>query len=398
MRILLVDNEPQVLRGVCRTIDSEAEEWEVETASSALDALSILEEEPFDIVVSDMKMSHMDGADFLETVAKRFPKVLRIIFAGHADQESVIRAIRPMHQYLSKPCDPDLLIEVIRRAELFQATVASTEILCAIGRDDCLGTMPGILHEINEEIDSEKSDANSLYEVVSKDPAVCAKILHLANSAIFGLKQPVSDVAHGIAIIGVEMTRAIAIALSVVAKKNSQLAMRASSIFDHSFRVATIGHDLATEAGLEYPMVKQIYSVGLLHDIGKLVLLNTFTDRYRVVENTAATRAIPVVDAEMEEFSATHAGVGAFLLDMWGLPSELVQSVGCHHSPDLCAKSTVECQMVFAANWLANGGGDDLLQSMERDYPVDGHMATLVNRMRDWREWFLAGQEGGNDG
>src|SRR5437868_8888858 len=115
-RILFVDDEPNVLGGLRRMLRPLHHEWSTEFAESGAQALMILEKQPFDAVVSDMRMPSMSGAQLLEQVRDRYPHMVRIILTGQCDEESGLRALRVAHQMLYKPCD----------AESLKATVART--------------------------------------------------------------------------------------------------------------------------------------------------------------------------------------------------------------------------------------------------------------------------------
>jgi DNA-binding NtrC family response regulator len=112
-RILFVDDEPNILGGLRRMLRSQQHEWTTEFAEGGLQALAILDREVFDVVVSDMRMPGMTGAQLLEEVRQRFPHVVRIILTGECDKESGLRALRVAHQMLHKPCDTEILKAVI---------------------------------------------------------------------------------------------------------------------------------------------------------------------------------------------------------------------------------------------------------------------------------------------
>src|ERR1041384_908047 len=99
-RILFVDDEPNVLGGLRRMLRPLHKEWINEFAEGGQQALAVLEKEPFDIIVSDMRMPGMTGAQLLEEVGKRFPHMVRIILTGQCDEESGLRALRVAHQML----------------------------------------------------------------------------------------------------------------------------------------------------------------------------------------------------------------------------------------------------------------------------------------------------------
>lgn len=114
-KILFVDDEPNVLSGLRRSLRSQRKEWEMEFAGSGQEALAKAEEIRFDAVVTDMRMPGMDGAELLDCIAKGHPHVVRIVLSGQSDQESVMKTVGPAHQYLNKPCEIDILKGTLAR-------------------------------------------------------------------------------------------------------------------------------------------------------------------------------------------------------------------------------------------------------------------------------------------
>lgn len=355
MKILLVDDEVQVLRGVSRMLESEMDEWDVETANSGPEALNMLDSEKYNVVVSDMRMPGMDGAQLLAEIAEQFPDVLRVVLSGQADRDTVMRAIQPMHQYLAKPCDPQMLIDVISRAEVFQATILSVDVLKAIGNANCMPSIPEIVSDLNQELESNTCNTSSIAAIVSRDPVVSARILQLANSAIFGLQHPVVELDQAIGVIGSEMVRSLVLTQALMAEGKHDTLLPTEKLFEHSFRTAVVTRELAEIASLDFRQLNTIFTGGLLHDIGKVLLVNAFPERYEKVLAQAQSANRPVSEFELREFGATHEGVGAYLLEMWGIPAEIIEIVGAHHNFEVCAKRNLRFQIVYAANWIANG-------------------------------------------
>ena len=116
MRILFVDDEATLLEGLRRTLRPQRARWEMEFASGGLDALRMMDVSRFDVVVTDMRMPGMDGAQLLEQVRERFPRAVRIVLSGYCDMESTLRAVNFAHQVLQKPCDATRLLQAIERA------------------------------------------------------------------------------------------------------------------------------------------------------------------------------------------------------------------------------------------------------------------------------------------
>lgn len=111
--ILFVDDEPNVLSGLQRLLRPMRHEWDMYFAAGGKEALSLLAEKQVDVIVSDMKMPGMDGAALLEEVRQRYPQTTRIILSGYSEKELSIRTTGTVHQYLSKPCNPDTLRDAI---------------------------------------------------------------------------------------------------------------------------------------------------------------------------------------------------------------------------------------------------------------------------------------------
>ena len=377
MKILLVDDEPQALQDVSETIENEVQEWKVEMATSGCQALNMLDSGKFDVLVSDLQAPGMDGDQWLESVGEQHPSLLRVVLTGQADRETVLQAIRPMHQFLSKPCEPSKLIEKIRRAEIFQETITSTEVLNAIGQANCLPSLPSIVTELDQELESDSSTSTSLAGILEQDPSLCAKVLQLANSPIFGLRQPVVDLNHGLSVLGSELIRALALSSAVFKPTDKSTTRFVNQMFEHSLEVAGICRSIASWEKTVTTEAHAVFTGGLLHDVGKVLLMNAFPEEYSLLLKKARALNKSIVELEMEEFGASHPGIGAYLLETWGLPTLVIEMVAMHHSLFACSRSANACQIVFGANWLSHGANHQELQTPDDESAVQEFKAKL---------------------
>ena len=117
-RILFVDDEPLILEAMQRMLSHMRRDWEMRFANSGEEALRMLEESPADVVVSDMRMPHMNGAEFLNEVMRRHPRTVRFILSGFSDMELIIQCVGGTHQFLAKPCDSETVRNVVRSRAL----------------------------------------------------------------------------------------------------------------------------------------------------------------------------------------------------------------------------------------------------------------------------------------
>jgi two-component system, NtrC family, sensor kinase len=177
-KILCVDDESQILDALRRELMGECGTFL--TAPSAEAGLEILERETVNVVISDMRMPKMDGAEFLQLVRHSWPGVFRILLTGFADMETVIRSINKgeVHRFIAKPWNPDNLIDVIRegcdRALLQQAKNALTEELAARNRE---------LDDLNRDLDMRVKERTLLLEKAYVELARTEKLASVGRLA-----------------------------------------------------------------------------------------------------------------------------------------------------------------------------------------------------------------------
>jgi YesN/AraC family two-component response regulator len=108
-RLLFVDDDRHVLEGLRRLLRSRRHEWDMVFATSGSDALVALEQQPAHVVVSDLRMPGMDGGELMRAVQERWPETVRIVLSGQADKADLGAVLPVVHEFLHKPCDPEVL-------------------------------------------------------------------------------------------------------------------------------------------------------------------------------------------------------------------------------------------------------------------------------------------------
>ncbi len=323
MKVLFVDDEPRVLEAIQRMLSDAAGSWEVITAGSGLEALAMLEESRFDVIVTDIRMPGMDGAALLTKVHERWPSMTRIVLSGHTDQEHAMRAMGSAHQFLSKPCNPKKLAEVVENAFYLSALTPNArvrELAAAVHR---LPAMPKVHERILTLIDGSNASVRDAADLVSQDPGLCAKILRVVNSAFFARGQVVRDVRTATARVGLDLLRALV------------LSERASCGLSGK-RVEQIQRDALDAAAVTMRIVspddqRTAFTAALLCDVGTLVLEQGAPDEIAAVRAHAAEGLLPLHVAEKELLGSSHADVGGYVLGLWGVPPVIVDAVLGHH-------------------------------------------------------------------
>lgn len=387
MKVLLVNDEMQTMKGVSQFIENEDERWELETANSGEEALQKLSCDRFDAVVSELDIPGMGGPELLKKVEVDYPAVRRVVLSDRTDRAAALRVVKPMHQHIAKPCEAETLIDTIKRGEILQETIRSAEALDAIERANCMPTLPEVVNEINHEIESENGNAKSIAGIVTRDVLLSARVLQLANSPIFGSRNPVKEITRAVSLVGLDMIRSMAMLHAVYSEnQDNDHILSTRQLMDQGFRVALIAKKLAGQQSNDQADGNAVFTAGLMHDVGKLILLNAFPEDYHCILRESKESGVAMHQLEMEAFGATHQGVGGYLFSLWGLPNSIVESVAAHHSFENCSLSEGNPrQFVFAASWISDSRDDVELVEMIDRCNDQAAAVYFAQRVIEWR-------------
>ena len=387
-RILFVDDERNVLDGLRRMLRGMRHEWEMVFAEGGPAALEILAREPFDMVVSDMRMPGMDGWQLLTKVQELYPRLVRIILSGYSDQEMILNSVRVAHQYLSKPCDPETVRSTLRRALALREFLSEEALIRVVSRIETLPSAPSIYNEVIQELSRSDTSIQKIGEIIARDVSMTAKILHLANSAFFGLHQSVNTLERALVLLGFDTVVALVLSVHVFATCDtaSPACFSIQALWDHSFRTALFARTIARKEEQGRKGIDDAFMGGLLHDVGGLVLAANLPDTYSQVVNLARSEGCSVREAEEEVLGTTHAEVGAYLMGLWGLPDQIVEAIVLHHSPGRSlATEFTPLTAVHAADSLAQP--DCAGSRMEPAELIDGDYLARLNLAARFPLW-----------
>ncbi|MFO0742774.1 MAG: HDOD domain-containing protein [Labilithrix sp.] len=364
-RVLLVDDEPNVLQGLTRMLRPLRKEWEVATATSGSAALSMFEAEgAFDIIVSDMRMPEMDGASLLAAVKARSPSTLRIVLSGETDVDAATRATPVAHQFLNKPCAPELLIDVIKRAGMVAAALEDPRAREAVGGLSTLPSMSKVCGDVIDALRSEDVSFAELTVLIERDPAIAAKVLHLANASFFGLRRRTSSVMEGITRLGVELLRRLVHSFGLLEAigRSATNAREVEELQRHALQVGTVARIAAPRKEL----ADDCFVAGLLHDVGKLVCVAATR-----TGATSSRRSPPPLASDWPDgLGCPPARLGASLLSVWGFPWTVVEAVAnFEEEPRLTSGTYGVGGAVYVAHQMTTTAtGDDELGGVDAGY------------------------------
>lgn len=356
--VLFVDDEQRVLDGLRRSLFSVRDRWDVRTACGGAAALAMLHERPACVVISDLRMPGLDGLTFLQEVAERWPDAVRIILSGQEDPDTGPRAWQIAHQYLSKPCEGRAVISALDKAYGTHRLLRSAELRAMAGRLNTLPMTPGTLAQIEQITTKDGVPIREVVSIIERDVALTSKVLQLVNSAYFGVSRSIANVEGAIQVMGFDLLRALIYAHEVGHAFPSVLPSWSPEAEQrHTLRVATVAKalgDSRTESA-------DLFTAGILHDVGKLVLASRAPELLERSIIRSREMGVPLYVAEREVYGVSHAELGAYLMGLWGLPWPLVEAVALHHSPGKwsAASSTLSAKVALAEMVLGVSDEDD---------------------------------------
>jgi HD-like signal output (HDOD) protein len=388
-KILFVDDEPNILSGLKRMLRSMRKDFDLQFAESGQEALTILESGEFDVVVSDMRMPGIDGAELLGRVMELHPYSIRIMLTGQADEESILRTVGIVHQFLAKPCDPDELKAVLLRASGLHKLISQPSLKIIVSKIDSLPSLPEVYAQLRKAMVDPDISVAEVATIIEKDIAMSAKMMQLVNSAFFGLFKTIDSPGHAVNLLGIETVKNLVLGVGAFSEiKTASKVLPIQHLMSHSMVVAACAKKIAIHESCDKKLTDSCFLAGMLHDIGKLVLLAKLPEQYDTAMKLALEQQIPLRNAEREVFHSIHGDIGAYLMGLWGMRGEVVEGIGFHHRlnsyPEQNFNAALAVHVANAFYYEANPG-----QTIGQAHQLNRvHLGILgfTDKIDEWRE------------
>jgi putative nucleotidyltransferase with HDIG domain len=385
LRILVADDDLESLRRTQRVLRGYQADWEFTFCHGPRQALEAMGLEPYCVIVTN-SMAGGVGANLLDFARDLFPEAVRIMVCPPAQQHDMLCAHGTAHQYLSDPVDAATFRETVARASVLGSRLTKPGLKALVSKITVLPSLPTVYVDLVQELRRRDASVSRGAELIGQDVGMTAKILHLVNSSFFGLAVHVKDVPHAASLLGLNALKPLVLSAAVFQEltTNRVPVALAERVFEHSLAVGRLARRIAEAQGLPRLELDDAMLAGVLHDVGKLVLADHFGPEYGQVCLAAEQAELALLSAELDQFEASHADVGGYLLGLWGLSQSLVEAVAWHHDP--CAVEATRftpLTAVHVANALVHAAertGDGLSQ-------VDRRHLKQIRCEHRWPEW-----------
>ena len=212
-----------------------------------------------------------------------------------------------------------------------------------------LFSLPDIYFQISEMINDPRFTAKDMGQVISKDPALSARLLKVVNSAFYGFQARIDTISRAVAIIGVDDLKGLVLATTVIDKfsKIPCELVDMTNFWMRSVHCGVMAKLFAKESTVLHS--ERLFLTGLLHDIGSLVLYHKLPEKSFEILLAADHDRRLIGGLEQEIIGFTHADVGAELIKSWGLPESLYESIGCYLKPELSHVHKLDTHLLYLA-------------------------------------------------
>lgn len=340
-KILIVDDEIQILKALSRMFLET--DYEIYTAENGAEALELIETTHIDMVISDMRMPILDGYKLLSILKEKYPKIIRIILSGYAEEKPMFRAL--LHNvaklYVFKPWNNNELLENINKLFTDDIVLNSEDLKNSIESMGCNAKTPENCEKLISLIEDENMDA--VIEGLEADEELSSLLIQVAKSAVYGvMPNTVKQAAIYIGLHNLKSFMHWACAVTHT-KRSNEMEASPEILWQHAYLTNRIFLFLYETFFHKQPPEAAMFA-GLMHNIGLIVIAKSLQDKGLLRSDSNSVDDFAKLD--LEEYEFNHQEIGGYLLDEWDLPFPMYEVALYHHrptSPSIVNNELVSC-------------------------------------------------------
>jgi HD-like signal output (HDOD) protein len=385
LRVLYLDESREVVADFMREVGER--DWEVTHATDAKAALEIARKQPMDVALLSASVPDTNVVDLAGDLTQIHPKLTSFILADDMDgaQEAYTTG---RYQFFPKLKDLGPLIAAVERMALLVSWLTNNTTIELVSGIHSLPNIPSNYQGVIRVINSPNSSIQDIGDAMEKDMSMTSRVLQVANSAYYGFSKNITSPTQAALLIGVETLKSLVRYTHVL--NNFPHTPASNAVFDrvwrHSINVASVARKITMMHTKDDNLAEEAFTAGLLHDIGKLVLISIKSDDYRAVIRQAGESKTLLHMVERVKLGTTHAETGAYLLSLWGIPYTILEAVAWHHYPSASRLKTFSpLTAVHVANVAEHRRQD--IEDVKAIPPLDEAYLAEVGVQNYTKEW-----------
>ena len=356
-RILFIHDHPDMMQELKTLSGRMPKDWEIDFISDDREKIANLANDTYTTVVSGINSPSDKTVTLLKKVKEIFPGCVRFVYSRQLPREIVLSSVGDVHQYLTAPCSPDNFLKQVNNSISLRTLLLNGELQTRIASIEALPSPPDTYNQLITALRSDDVSIQKVADLISKDISITAKLLQMINSACFGLPQRVESTLYAVNLLGLETVRTLVLAAGVFNQfKDPHIpGFSIERIYSNSLAVGSSARLIAHAFGLDKRLTEDALTAGILHDIGKLIMLSQFQGELKTAVQLASDRNVPLYQAEKEVLGVSDAEIGAYLLSLWGLPDTVLEAVALHYLPQKAKSPMINVltsvHLAFAINY-----------------------------------------------
>jgi HD-like signal output (HDOD) protein len=333
--IYVVDDQAGVLETAVLVLGCIDPQWVIQGFQDPLEALAAVKANPPDLILSDQLMPGMQGSQLLEEVRGVSPSTIRVIMSGYVSLNK-LTLITSAHQYLAKPFDTAKLRELIQRGFAARERITDKGLQKVITGLRSIPSLRQVHQSLLAELEDNHHASTSVGHLVASDAGLSVKVLQLANSPLFGQGSVITSPVDAVLCLGTDLVAALVFSQTLFRHYDnvSHQDLDVDRVWSHCWETAYLAQHICREKGLSRKAGEEAFLAGLLHESGRLILSDNFPDRFHAAGEAARQAKSPLAPCLREVFQAGVPQLTAYLLELWGMPVNVIEAIGAQDNPE----------------------------------------------------------------
>ncbi|WP_417842213.1 response regulator [Thalassospira sp.] len=386
--IIFVDDDPNVLSGLRRRVRTKRPNWRLQFCDNGEEVLNLLQSRhSVDVIVSDMRMPVMDGAELFRKVSRLYPEIGRILLSGYADEHANLLGTSATHHFLMKPCDDQSIINAIERALILRSYLRDPYLL---GVMSCLPghyLWPTAFRNLQTTLYHEGPVSEENLSHYAMDHSDCVSFIrHYARREGLIAANSTATLHHLFEILGIESVKALALLFEIYGNGDGESAEKDPELI-RSLIMAEIAARLGRHENSEFENIDASRAASLLAHVGSKLIETVLPNQSMTARHIADKNQCDIISAEIDVMGISHAGLSACMAALWSFKHEIIEDIAFHHRPESAPTGrSSTLAMVYAAQHFSREYGRSGRLVREK-YPLSERYLATVGIGDKWTSW-----------